>query len=206
VLLIRFAIASLLVILLGIFLTFPFHEPHGGRPVSGKVGIVFTGAHERIHAGLDLLAAGAVQRLFISGANPDAGVWLSEFKRQFGGPAKDGLIDCCVEFGELAETTFQNGLESRCWLEAAGIREPVVLVTSANHLPRSMAALSYFSRVETIVPFPVPEVLPSPEEALRSKTSEFVKFLGTWVALRAPRSLVSDVYGVFLNGCPHADE
>jgi hypothetical protein len=79
---------------------------------------VFTGADERVRVGLELLKAGLVKRLYISGFNPNAGIWsLNHFEKKFGNGEDDmrPLLKCCIQFGALADTTFQNAVETRCW-------------------------------------------------------------------------------------------
>ena len=50
-----------------------------------ETAIVFTGTDERVRVGLELLQAGLVKRLYISGANPNAGIWsLNYFEKKFG--------------------------------------------------------------------------------------------------------------------------
>ena len=75
---------------------------------------MFTGADERVGVGLEVLQAGVVTRLYISGANPNAGIWRNDFEKKFGNA--DGnmrsLLKCCIQFGALADSTFQNALET----------------------------------------------------------------------------------------------
>lgn len=189
------------------FVAFPFHEARRADDLPrADAVIVFTGAHERIHAGLDLLAEGVAPLLFISGANPSAGIWLDRFRRQFGAgrPEIERLIDCCVIFGELAETTYQNGLESRCWLDSKGLKGTVVLVTSKLHMPRSMAVANRFLGGRRIAPFPVASSTPGADEDVHLAAQEFLKHIVTLAALRAPRWAVGGLYGAFHDDCPAA--
>ena len=55
-----------------------------------------------------------MKRLYISGAHPNAGIWLNDFEKKFGNA--DGnmrsLLRFCIQFGALADSTFQNALET----------------------------------------------------------------------------------------------
>lgn len=202
---VRLAFGVLIVALALVFAAFPFDDGPKRDDLHGAdAAIVFTGDHARVHAGLSLLAKGAVSRLFISGANPDSGIWLDSFKADFARdqPALHRLVDCCVEFGERANTTIQNALETRCWLDAAGARGAVVLVTSTHHMARSQAVANYIFGDRPILPHRVAGAPMRRHEELRLRFEEFFKYLGTLVAVRIPRSLVADLYGDFLRGCP----
>lgn len=202
---VRSACAFLIVALALIFVAFPFHDGQIRDDLHGaEAAIVFTGDHARVRAGLSLLAEGTVPRLFISGANPGAGIWLDKFKVDF---AKDDmalqrLVDCCVAFGERADTTFQNAIETSCWLDAVGAGGTVILVTSTLHMARSRAAAGYFFGERRILLHPVADAASDRQEELRLRTVEFLKYLGTLVAVRTPRILAARLYGDFQGGCP----
>ena len=126
VIIIRIAVAAVLTVLAISFLGFAgYHKPKDLTRV--ETAIVFSGADERVRVGLELLNAGLVKRLYISGANPNAGIWLNDFEQKFGngyGNMKP-LLECCIQFGALADNTLQNALETRCWLENQGLRGPI---------------------------------------------------------------------------------
>src|SRR5947208_16474683 len=74
---IRIAVAAVLTVLAVSFLGFAgYDKPKDLTRI--ETAIVFTGADERVRVGLELLKAGLVKRLYISGANPNAGIWLHE--------------------------------------------------------------------------------------------------------------------------------
>jgi uncharacterized SAM-binding protein YcdF (DUF218 family) len=167
VIIIRIAVAAVLTVLaIGFFGFAGYDKPKDLTRI--ETGIVFTGADERVRVGLELFKAGLVKRLYISGANPNAGIWLHDFEQKFGNA--DGnmrpLLRCCIQFGALADNTFQNALETRCWLENQGLRGPILLLTSTRHMARARAALGHLLPMVEITPYPVPE------EEVRVNTSE----------------------------------
>ena len=158
VIIIRIAVAAVLIVLAISFLGFAgYDKPKDLTRI--ETAIVFSGADERVRVGLELLKAGLVKRLYISGANPNAGIWLNDFEKKFGNGEGNmrPLLECCIQFGALADTTFQNALETRCWLENQGLRGPILLITSTRHMPRARAALGHLLPLVEITPYPVPE-------------------------------------------------
>jgi uncharacterized SAM-binding protein YcdF (DUF218 family) len=172
-----------------------------------ETAIVFTGADERVRVGLELLKARLVKRLYISGANPNAGIWLNDFEQKFGNA--DGnmrpLLKCCIKFGALADNTFQNALETRCWLENQGLRGPILLITSTRHMARARAALGHLLPLVEITPYPVPEEEDrvNTSERLRQRTIDYIKYLATVALMELPSSVIPPaIFGRFYNGCP----
>jgi uncharacterized SAM-binding protein YcdF (DUF218 family) len=195
--------ATIVIALLNLAVT----EKLAAGELAGNSGaVVFTGADERIEASLELLANGATDRLFISGANPNAGIRPKRFFLQFGPrhPKLREMLDCCIEFGPHADTTLQNALETRCWLERHELAGSIVLVTSADHMPRAYTALRGFVSDRELIPFPVPHETKHSPEALRSKRHEYIKYVVTLFLIQMPEPLLSSLglYGHFANGCP----
>ena len=118
----------------------------GTAPLSDpmpRTAIVFTGQFDRIRAGLDLLAAGRVDKLLISGVNRAAGLDPGQFAEAFDlSPGlRTALATGDIVLGVRAGTTLQNAEEASCWLaHRAGVHD-AVLVTSARHMPRASLAL-----------------------------------------------------------------
>jgi uncharacterized SAM-binding protein YcdF (DUF218 family) len=98
--------------------------------------VVLTGGRDRVQGGLDLLEAGRGRRLLISGVHPHTRA--DDIRRQTASSAN--VFDCCVDLGRRAETTVGNALEAADWARAQGF-DSLIVVTSAYHMPRSMAEL-----------------------------------------------------------------
>jgi uncharacterized SAM-binding protein YcdF (DUF218 family) len=112
--------------------------------------VVLTGGAERIPNGIELLAAGRASRMLISGVNPR----VSEAAVARDAPKLAALDTCCVDFGREAADTVGNAAEARKWVEAHGFRS-VMVVTSAYHIPRSLAEFAQALPDRTLIPYPV---------------------------------------------------
>ncbi len=150
-------VATVIVILcaaffLGGFLKFATSIARVAPPseVRADAIVVLTGGADRINGALDLLADGHAKRLLISGVHPqtsrDALVKLSE--------ARADLFACCVDLDKKAENTIGNAEQASAWTKQYGFRS-VIVVTSAYHMPRSMAELNYAMPDVELQPFPV---------------------------------------------------
>lgn len=112
--------------------------------------VVLTGGADRIPNGVALLAAGRANRMLISGVNPA----VSEAAVAGDTPKLAGFSACCVDFGREAADTIGNAAETRKWMDANGFRS-VMVVTSAYHIPRSLAEFSQALPNRTLIPYPV---------------------------------------------------
>lgn len=156
-----------------------------------STAVVFTGQFDRIERGLDLLAAGQVQRLFISGVNPKAGLTVSGFADQFALTAGQRLW---LETGQItlapdAHTTLENALEAACWLERQPDLHSVALITSQRHIARASLAL------ERAIGFRVIRVASDPVEqhvTPWNNWGEARKFVATWGVTLLPRQPSTD--------------
>jgi uncharacterized SAM-binding protein YcdF (DUF218 family) len=162
--------------------------------------VVFTGAFERVDVGLELLRAGVVSRLYISGVNANAGILPEGFIAQFQARNPSiahlpGLAACCVEWGTRAESTLQNARDVKCWANRRGVTGPLLLITSRLHMARAFRALQNALPDREIWPYPV-EDAPS----LEARLLEYFKGLGAFVApfVVAPHRLL----GPFAGDCP----
>ena len=177
------------------FLAFDsFAVPSEAEVRRATAGIVFTGAFERVDAGLQLLDAGAIPLLYISGVNAGAGILPARFVSQFSYRNPNianlqELVACCVEWGEDANTTFQNALETKCWVARRDLAGPFLLITSRRHMARAMAALSVTLPGRALIAFPVEDAL-AQGQSLRLRAIEYLKYLGAFAAIRAT-SIVS---------------
>jgi uncharacterized SAM-binding protein YcdF (DUF218 family) len=169
--------------------------------------VVFTGAFERVDAGLQLLDAGIVPRLYISGVNANAGILPTDFVSQFAMRNPNiadlrRLVECCVEWGERADNTFQNARDTECWLDRRRLTGPLLLITSRSHMARAMAALSGALPSRVLIPYPVDDSRPFPDP-LRGRAFEYVKYLGAIVAVRLPWIVGAQrLYGPLAGACP----
>lgn len=165
--------------------------------------IVLTGEHRRIDAGLRLQDEGKSTRLFISGFNPEAGItW--RFVEQFSerNPSiRDlgALMACCVDYGVAAQTTYQNALEVKCWLQREEIEGPILLITSQNHMARALADFRGALLLREIIPFPVFDAPPLEGEA---RAREYARYLVSLGLSPLPRWADPRDAGPFTVGCP----
>lgn len=105
--------------------------------------IVFTGQYNRIDVGIDLLAAGRVDQLFITGVNRPAGLDVARFVAQFGLSPEQAtwLKTGKIVLAEEANSTFENAWETECWLRGREDIDAVALITERRHMPRASVAL-----------------------------------------------------------------
>lgn len=112
--------------------------------------IVLTGGTNRVSRGLDLLAEGKAQSLFISGVHKD--VRQSELLQLWG--YKKPLPDCCITLGREAGNTIGNAREARKWVEETSPRS-IRLVTATYHMPRALLEFRHALPEIEIVAHPV---------------------------------------------------
>lgn len=138
--------------------------------------VVFTGQFDRIRKGLDLLRQGRIQRLLISGVNPEAGIVAERFAEQFAldGTMRKALASGRLVLGTRAQTTLENATETACWVSAAEEGGSLLLITSRYHMPRASLVLEGALPLTTIRRLSTPERdnYPSIQPIFR----EFVKF------------------------------
>jgi len=163
-------------------------EGHAPSDGFARTAIVFTGQFDRIYMGLDLIAAGRADRLFITGANPKAGVHVGNFVEQFRlTPTQaEALASGRIVLAEDAHTTLENALETACWLDRQPEIEAVTLITSRRHMARASLALT-----RAISPVSVARLASDPSQSAvsgRTRITEFRDFLATWAATLLPRA------------------
>jgi uncharacterized SAM-binding protein YcdF (DUF218 family) len=112
--------------------------------------VVLTGGASRIADAIELLAAGRGKRLLISGVHRTT--TMSEIARI--NPRYEGLVSCCVDLDRSALNTVGNAVETRRWVKDRGFTS-LIVVTSAYHMPRTMAELQSQMPDVELVPFPV---------------------------------------------------
>ncbi|MBN8919953.1 MAG: YdcF family protein [Rhizobiales bacterium] len=112
--------------------------------------VVLTGGASRITDAVDLLADGHGKRLLITGVHQTT--TTTELARVM--PQHQHLLKCCVDLDHSAINTLGNAAETRRWVQAQGFRS-LIVVTSAYHMPRSMAELSRRLPMVRLIAFPV---------------------------------------------------
>lgn len=201
-------VLGIIVIFLGVsFASFDSYDvPADSRIDPMSTAVIFTGSFERVDAGLRLISANRVRRMFISGANARAGVLPVTFVAQFSArnpdiPNVEGLVACCIEWGEKADNTLENAREAKCWLDRRRLAGPLLLITSRGHMARSVAALSGELGGRVLIPYPVEDRLPWTAFS-RARVMEYCKLLGTIVAVRLSGiGGAQRLYGPFAHGC-----
>ncbi|MEJ0078839.1 MAG: YdcF family protein [Alphaproteobacteria bacterium] len=136
----------------GGFVWFVWHVPATEVTLNRNAdGIVaMTGGASRIPDAIELLAAGHGKRLLISGVHRTTS--LAEIARN--NPRYEALVNCCVDLDHSAINTVGNAIETRRWARDRGFTS-LIVVTSAYHMPRTMAELELQMPDIALVPFPV---------------------------------------------------
>ena len=136
----------------GGFVWFVWHVPATEVTLERNAdGIVaMTGGASRIPDAIELLAAGHGKRLLISGVHRTT--TLAEIARN--NPRYESLVSCCVDLDHSAINTVGNAIETRRWARERGFTS-LIVVTSAYHMPRTMAELELQMPDIALVPFPV---------------------------------------------------
>lgn len=94
--------------------------------------IVLTGGSGRLERGIEVLKAGRVQRVLVSGADPS--VTKADIGRRLGGSQK--LLACCVDLGSESVDTRSNAEEASRWMTKHRYRS-LRLITSDWHMRRA---------------------------------------------------------------------
>lgn len=142
--------------------------------------VVLTGGSERIETGLQLLADGLAERMFISGVGEQvtAGNLLTR------GHAFPPELAQKISVGKAANDTPGNAIETAEWARAAGVRS-IRLVTAAYHMRRSLLEFHAAMAEAAIIPHAVFPVSVKSDwwrwpGTARLVASEYTKFMLTW--------------------------
>lgn len=120
----------------------------GDVDASADAIVVLTGGSGRLEAGLDLLSAGASDRLFVSGVYQ--GIDVTTLLQTFRDNPEE--LETRVEIGN-ATNTRGNAAETATWVRESGVRS-IRLVTAAYHMPRSM--LEFQNAMPNVIMYPHP--------------------------------------------------
>ncbi len=152
--------------------------------------VVLTGDEERISTGMRLMEAARASRMLISGVNPSTRM-PTELKRYING--SEALVKCCVDLGREALNTSGNADEARQWVAAHGFRS-IIVVTSAYHLPRSLAEFARVMPTTALIGYPATggrqlrlDGWWRHRPSVRLIAAEYVKFLGAAARLALAR-------------------
>jgi uncharacterized SAM-binding protein YcdF (DUF218 family) len=147
--------------------------------------VVLTGGASRIADAVELLAAGHGKRLLITGVHHATST--RELSRVI--PGQQYLLKCCVDLDHSAVNTMGNAEETRRWATNLGFHS-LIVVTSAYHMPRSMAELTRQLPGLRLIAFPVvtdklrAEPWWSNPPIAKLLISEFLKYMLAQVRMR----------------------
>lgn len=150
------------IVLLAFALDFWRRQQATALPSHPVPAVVFTGQFDRIQAALDLLDAGRIERLLISGVNAGAGLSAANLPSQFAFSPRMRLAlqEGRLVFGEHAQDTLGNARETNAWwqqLSADQQSQGLVVITSRSHMPRASMALLWEMPRVTIYRWPTPD-------------------------------------------------
>jgi uncharacterized SAM-binding protein YcdF (DUF218 family) len=155
--------------------------------------VVLTGGASRISDAIELLAAGHGKRLLISGVHRTT--TTAEIARI--NPRYERLVACCVDLDHSAINTVGNAVETRRWVKDRGFKS-LIVVTSAYHMPRTMAELEKRMPDIALVPFPVvtdklrSEPWWSSPPTARLMLSEYAKYVMAQLRMRIDPGSLSE--------------
>jgi len=149
---VTFGLTVAVMILGGGFVWFVWHVPAEEVTLKQNADgiVVLTGGASRIEDAMELLAAGHGKRLLISGVHRATS--SAEIARLI--PRYERFVLCCVDLDHSAVNTVGNAVETRRWVKDQRFNS-LIVVTSAYHMPRTMAELAKQLPDTALVPFPV---------------------------------------------------
>ena len=145
------------------------------RPSADGI-VALTGGPSRIEDAVALLDRGSAERLLISGVDERTSARALANRS----PQLASLIKCCIDIGYEANDTRGNALETRKWAERQGYGS-LIVVTSAYHMPRSLAEIARELPEVDLVPYPIrPDMVAdwhSDLPTFKLLLTEYVKYL-----------------------------
>ena len=155
--------------IVGGFLVFADQVGRAVPPIAPRADaiVALTGGPYRLNDAVDLLASGSAKKLLISGVNEQT----TEEQLISRLPNSASFFQCCIDIGYSARDTRGNAAESREWARQNGFRS-LIVVTSAYHIPRSMAELKRAMPDVDLIAYPVH----SPDTNLRNWLNDYTVF------------------------------
>jgi uncharacterized SAM-binding protein YcdF (DUF218 family) len=150
----------------------PPSDPHADGIVA------LTGGPRRIDDAVALLGRGSAERLLISGVHQST----SAATLAGGRPHHARLFQCCIDIGYQALDTRGNAAETGAWARRRGY-DSLIIVTSAFHMPRSLAEIQRALPEVELVPYPVQDEdgqlrsWPTQWRTFRLLFTEYVKYV-----------------------------
>ena len=149
---VMFGVVAVAALICGGFAWFVWHVPAEEIALERNADgiVVLTGGASRIEDAIELLSAGRGKRLLISGVHPTTST--AEIARI--NPRYQRLVSCCIDLDHSAINTVGNAIETRRWVHDRGFSS-LIVVTSAYHMPRTMAELKRQMPEIELLPYPV---------------------------------------------------
>lgn len=148
------------------------------QPVRVDAVVALTGGEDRLDTAVALFEHGVGKRLLITG------VYASMTKTRLQPMLHGGRrFDCCADLGFTATNTHGNAMETARWVRVHHFQS-LLVVTANYHMPRSLTEFSAAMPGIRLVPYPVPEIVPSRRWWLDPATFktlqfEYAKYLGS---------------------------
>ena len=157
--------------------------------VGGRLQVELADSSDRVLHGARLYRAGKAPLIVVSAGNiPWYQVTITEAEAIRGLLIEWGVPDTAIVLEERSRTTYENAIYTKQLLDERGV-ESVLLVTSALHMPRSLALFKYQG---------VKGIIPAATDYLAAKPREkpFINYMPNTGALAASTALVHELVGV----------